>query len=70
MGVETPEGGVARIAQSRGITDIELPMLITAMMLMMQIAAKVDSDCDARREKGCGEPVEACPWWAGGGWDR
>ena len=32
--------GVARIAQSRGITDIELPMLIAVMVLMMQIVAK------------------------------
>jgi hypothetical protein len=34
--------GVARIAQPRGIADIELPMLlITAMVLVMQIVAKL-----------------------------
>jgi hypothetical protein len=35
-----PGVGVARIAEPRGITDIELPMLITAMALMMQIVAR------------------------------
>jgi hypothetical protein len=37
-----------------------LPMFCTAMMLMMQIMVNqvVDSDCDARRKKGCGG------WWA------
>jgi hypothetical protein len=41
VGVEVPGVGVARIAQSRGITDIELPMLNTVMMLVMQVVAKL-----------------------------
>jgi hypothetical protein len=33
--------GVARIAQPRGIADIEIPVVITAMVLVMQIVAKL-----------------------------
>ena len=49
MGVETPEGGVARIAQSRGqpiVTDSS-----TALMLKMQIVAKLLTTTAMRAEE-------------------
>ena len=51
-----PGVGVARIAQSRGITDIVLPMLITVMMLKMQIAAKCRQRLRCAQREGL--------WWA------
>ena len=74
VGVEVPEGRALRASRKQEALPImSYRSFCTVMMLVMQIANRgqfVDNDCDARREKGCGEPVEACPWWAGGGWDR
>jgi hypothetical protein len=75
VGVEVPEGRALLRASRKqeALPIMSYRSFCTAMHDAGENANRgqvVDDDCDARREKGCGEPVEACPWWAGGGWDR